>query len=192
MKPRCWRVRITPSTFTPRMAATWARDTGCLYATIARVSRAAADRRADWPSSTKRSTYGARSAWLWNRHPPATDTSANPRPSASYSAAIASHSSVICATGSSSSCASSWGSTGISATISTASIARRVSLSVWRMRSAIVGIDRRQLLELGPVAAEPHDLDVAERARLIEVDEPLLEQLEHRQEPDHDVETLDQ
>src|SRR5688572_4374063 len=157
---------------------------------MAIVSSAAADSRADWPSSTNRSTYGARSAWLWNRQPPATDTSAKPRPSASYSAAISSHSAETCATGSSSSCASSWGSTGISATINTASMARRVSLSECGMRSkrslAIVGIDRRQLFELGAVAPEPNDLDVAEGAGLVEVDEPLLEQLEHGEEAHDD------
>src|SRR5690606_10694904 len=52
MYPRCWRVRITPSTFTPRIAAPCARELGCLYATIARVSSAAADNLAAWPLST--------------------------------------------------------------------------------------------------------------------------------------------
>ena len=49
-------VRMTPSTLTPRIDAIWAREIGCLYATMARVSSAADDIRADCPSSTKRST----------------------------------------------------------------------------------------------------------------------------------------
>ena len=34
---------------------------------MASVSSAADDRRADWPSSANRSTYAARSPWLWKR-----------------------------------------------------------------------------------------------------------------------------
>ena len=71
-------------------------------------------------------------------------------------------------------------------------MARRVSCSVSGIRSAIVGVDRRQLLELGAVAPEPDDLDVAEGAGLVEVDEALLEQLEHGEEAHHDVEALDE
>ena len=67
MKPRCCRVRITPSTSTPRIAETCAREIGCLYATIANVSNAALVNRLLWPSTTKRSTHGAWSGWLWYR-----------------------------------------------------------------------------------------------------------------------------
>ena len=55
------------STLTPRMAEIWPREIGCLYATIASVSSAGAESRTCWPSSTKCSTYGARSGCVWNR-----------------------------------------------------------------------------------------------------------------------------
>src|SRR5690606_40887544 len=77
--------------------------------------------------------------------------------------------------------------------MSTASMARRASrVRSSDMISAIVGVDRRQLLQLRAVPAEPDDLDVGEGAGLVEVDEALLEQLEHGQEADDDVEPLDQ
>ena len=60
--PRVSSVRITPSTFTPRIAETRPRLTGWRYATTARVSSAAWVSRACWPSRTNFSTTGAYSA----------------------------------------------------------------------------------------------------------------------------------
>ena len=42
------------------------------------------------------------------------------------------------------------------------------------------------------VAAEPLDLDLAEAVGLVELDEALLEQLEHGEEADDDLEPLDE
>src|SRR4051812_2867068 len=50
--PRASSVRMTPSTFTPRIAATRPRETGCWYAITARVSRAAWDSRPLCPATT--------------------------------------------------------------------------------------------------------------------------------------------
>src|SRR3546814_16672271 len=58
--------------------------------------------------------------------------------------------------------------------------------------SAIVGVDGGELLELRALPAQPHDLDVAEGGGLVEVDEALLEQLQHGEEPHHHLEALDE
>src|SRR5262245_52873890 len=56
--------------------------------------------------------------------------------------------------------------------------------------SAIVGVDRIEVVQLVARAAQPHDLDVAEGAGLVELDEALLEELEHGEEAHDDVEPL--
>src|SRR5829696_705119 len=139
------------------------------------------------------------SAWLWNRQPPATFTSSKPRSAAAYSAASSSQ---ICSTTSgetSTSWASSRGSAGSSATITTASIARRASVFASigapvldrRAASALVGVDEGQVGRLG-ATPQPDDVDVAEARGLADVDVALLEQLEHRQEPHDDLDALDE
>src|SRR4030088_2785150 len=107
-------------------------------------------------------------------------TSTNPRSSASYAAASSAHNSSTLAAGNSSSCASRWVSTGSSATMRMASIARPFS--------PVIGVHRGQgphpaaFLRGGEVAADPGDRDVAEARELIELDEPLLVELENREE----------
>src|SRR4051812_4795331 len=94
-----------------------------------------------------------------------------------------------CTTSSSSSCARSCGSTGPSATMMIASMARATSVAIGAAGSAVVDVDEAEI-GLGRLAAQPHDLDLAEGARLIEVDETLLVQLEQGQEAHHDLEAF--
>src|SRR5690349_2044627 len=100
------------------------------------------------------------------------------------------------ATGSSRSCASSVGSTGWSATISTASIARLASSLI--VRSPVVGVDLGEsghptaAFHRGGVSADPRDGQVAEVGRLLQLDEPLLVELEDGEEAHDDLEPLDE
>src|SRR5215216_178632 len=87
MRPREARVRNTPSTLTPRTAATWNRVTGCRYAITASVSRAARVSRLCWPARRNASTAVLVPGWVYSRQPPAIIRSTNPRPSRAYSPA---------------------------------------------------------------------------------------------------------
>src|SRR6516165_7130880 len=103
---------------------------------------------------------------------------------------------------SSNNCASSSGRTGSSATMSTASSARRRSVSAavggrsaatgstLGPHSAVVGVDQDGVDH--SVLAQPLDLDGAERAVLYQLDVALLVQLEHREEPHDHLEAADQ
>src|SRR4051812_45109382 len=119
-----------------------------------------------------------------------------PWPASSYAAASSAHSRSIIAVGCSSSWASSSAGTGSMATRTIASIARTVSASgVPGIRccsislSVIVvyqGTDRHRLAPTGPL-----DLDVAEPLALVQLDEILLEQLEHGEEADDHLQPVD-
>src|SRR5690606_26498738 len=132
-------------------------------------------------------------------------TSWKPRPSSSYEAASPARRSSTCWGERSTSCARIDASIGWSATKITASSARRASSpmgdrSSWPAEdaasvsagssagpapsgmSAIVGIDQGEVAQGVAVTGDPADPDVAERLRLVQVDESLLEQLEHGQE----------
>src|SRR4051794_33177114 len=94
----------------------------------------------------------------------------------------------------SSSWASRWGSTGSSATMRTASIARASSDAISCVPSVVAlrfdqeRVAGEHVVEL--LVAQPGDLDLAEVAGLVELDHPLLEQLEHGQEPHDELEPL--
>src|SRR5690348_438426 len=105
------------------------------------------------------------------------------------------------ATGSSSSCASRVGSTGWSATISTASIARLGSSLTGAptlVASPVVAVDLGEArhpaaaLHLRRIAADPDDRQLREVGDLLELDESLLVQLEDCEEPHDDLEPLDE
>src|SRR4051794_12852397 len=103
-------------------------------------------------------------------------TRTKPRSSASYASASSVQSSSTLAAGSSSSCASRWVSTGSSATMRMASMARAFSED----ELSVIGVHRGHgphptaLLGRVELAADPGDRDVAEARELIELDEPLL------------------
>ena len=52
--------------------------------------------------------------------------------------------------------------------------------------------DDRLVVAVDAVVAQPDDLDVAEGVGLVEVDQALLEQLEHGEEAHDDLEPLDE
>ena len=111
------------------MALICAREIGCLYATTARVSIAAADRRADRRVPTKRSTNSATAAAVWSWYPPATCIRVKPRSAFPYSRASSLQIAWTDAAGAPVTPASSSAGTGSVATISTASMAAYSSLS---------------------------------------------------------------
>src|SRR3954453_4839604 len=119
----------------------------------------------------------------------------NPRSSSSYAACSSLHSSSTRFTGTSRSCARSCGSTGSSATIRIASMARA---SAFMSMSSFVPVDEgqrvhpRSALDGCGIAADPDDRDVGEVAELLDLDQTLLVQLEHCEEADDDFEALEQ
>ena len=170
------RARSTPSEFTPRTALTWWRVTGCLYATIARVSSAAFVSRAWRDDSTNCSTTGAVSGCVYRRHPPATLRSSRPDPrSLEVTLELIAQ------------------RLGVAATDAE-------GLGEHRGREWLVGDEEQRFQSAcvsrrcGPVVAiahrshasrRPRDIDVAEGLRLRELDLPFTVQLQDRQEP-HD------
>src|SRR6478735_5628226 len=101
------------------------------------------------------------------------------------------------ATGRSTSWASTSGGTGSWATSTTASIACRNSSSASAtgtasasLMSAIVGVDGESHGGVGGIASGPLDHDRPEVLGLVELDEALLEQLEHGEEAHDHVEAI--